>query len=113
MHSEWSQLLWETLLSSSPLPGTQFLVLVARPVLLEALGMVSALLCWGLSLVCGKLEVSVFSNSVLSYRFQGNRKKAQLILFYTTIQTSPETCLHQATRLSRLINLFIHLTGIS
>lgn len=35
--------------------------------------------CWGLSLVCGVLEASVFSDSVPSC--QGNKKKAQLIFF--------------------------------
>lgn len=39
---EWSQLLQETTRSSSPLPGTLLLVLVAGPVPLKALGKVSA-----------------------------------------------------------------------
>ena len=55
----WSPILQETLLSSSPLPGTQLLLLLAGPVLPEALGKVSASTCWGLSLVCGILGACV------------------------------------------------------
>lgn len=61
---EWSQWPQETLLSSAPLSGTQVLVLVAWLVLLEALGKASAPTRWGLSLVCGILESTVFSDSV-------------------------------------------------